>query len=116
MSRGPQPADDSIARILAGDRAACEELVRQTYAGVYRFLLHLTSDPDMAADFTQDTFRAAWQKLGEFDGRASIASWLHRIAYNRFVDAYRKQRRDRTMRENVHLELSRTANDTAACA
>jgi RNA polymerase sigma-70 factor (ECF subfamily) len=115
MSHGPQSADDQVARILAGDRAECEELVRQTYPGVYRFLLHLTSDPETAADLTQDTFRTAWQKLGGFDGRSSIASWLHRIAYNRFVDAYRKQRRDSSVRE-VHLELSRQAIDTTACA
>ncbi len=112
MPFGSQPADDLIARILAGDRASCEELVRGNYQTVYRFVLHLTSDPEMAADITQDTFRAAWQKLSEFNRRASIKSWLHRIAYNRFIDVYRKHRRDRSALENLQAELGRNGDFT----
>jgi len=116
MTRGFQTADDLITRILAGDRASCEELVRDNYAAVYGFVTHMTSDREMAADITQDTFRAAWQELGKFDGRASIASWLHRIAYNRFIDVYRKQHRDRCLQENLQIEYSRNDDATPPCA
>jgi RNA polymerase sigma-70 factor (ECF subfamily) len=116
MPRGSQSIDDVITRILAGDRASCEELVRENYAAVYGFLAHLTSDPEMAADITQDTFRAAWQELSKFDGRSSVASWLHRIAYNRFIDIYRKRRRDRCLQENLQMEFSRNGDATPPCA
>jgi RNA polymerase sigma-70 factor (ECF subfamily) len=113
-SRSPH-ANDLVARIQAGDRTACDQFVRAHYEAVYRFLLHLTSSPDMAADFTQDTFQVAWQKLADFRGRASLASWLHRIAYNKFVDSYRRLRRDRTVQENLKLEASRNGA-AAGCA
>ena len=106
MPLGLQPPDDLIARVLKGDRASCEQLVRENYEGVYRFLFYLTSDPEMAADITQDTFRTAWQKLGEFNRRASISSWLHRIAYNRFIDVYRKRSRERNVHEILQAEFS----------
>jgi hypothetical protein len=37
----------------------------------------------------QDTLLAAWQGLDEFEGRASIRTWLYRIATNRCLDALR---------------------------
>jgi RNA polymerase sigma-70 factor (ECF subfamily) len=116
MHRASQPDDNLVARIRSGDRSACEEMVRQTYETVYRFLLHLTADADLAADLTQDTFRAAWQKLGDFEGRSSVASWLHRIAYNRFVEVYRKQRRHQSAQEYLQVEFERDAGATWPCA
>lgn len=116
MPGGSQPDDDLINRIRSGDRSACEELVRRTYETVYRFLVHLTADSELAADLTQDTFRTAWQKLGDFDGRASIASWLHRIAYNRFIDVCRKRRLDRSAQEFIQVEIGRDEGATWPCA
>jgi RNA polymerase sigma-70 factor, ECF subfamily len=101
MSTGEQSMPSLIARIRAGDRAACEDLVRDEYDAVYRFSLHLTADTHAAADLTQETFRAAWQKLPQFDGRSSVASWLHRIVYNQFIDSCRKNRRVREIRERL---------------
>jgi len=116
MPGGSQPDDDLIVRIRSGDRSACEELVRRKYETVYRFLVHLTTDSDLAADLTQDTFRAAWQKLDDFEGRASVASWLHRIAYNRFVEVYRRHRRDRSAQEFLQVEFGRDEGATWPCA
>src|SRR5438046_2071742 len=42
-----------------------------------------------AADALQGTLLAAWQGLGGFEGRASIRTWLYRIATNRCLDALR---------------------------
>src|SRR6186997_2887249 len=103
-------------RIRSGDRAACEELVRANYVSVYRFLLNLTGDSEMAANCTQDTFRIAWQKLADFGGRSSIASWLHRIAYNQFIDVYRKNRRERGLQENFQAEQAGVMNQALPCA
>src|SRR3989442_1867892 len=42
-----------------------------------------------AEDALQDTLLSAWQGLGGFEGRASIRTWLYRIATNRCLDALR---------------------------
>jgi RNA polymerase sigma-70 factor (ECF subfamily) len=72
---------------------ACAELVRGNYQTVYRFLAHLTRNVHEAEDLTQETFAAAWQGIGSFEGRATPATWLHRIAYSKLIDARRTQRR-----------------------
>jgi RNA polymerase sigma-70 factor (ECF subfamily) len=42
-----------------------------------------------AEDALQDTLLAAWQGLDGFEGRASIRTWLYRIATNRCLSALR---------------------------
>ena len=42
-----------------------------------------------AEDALQDTLLAAWQGLGDFEERASVRTWLYRIATNRCLNARR---------------------------
>jgi RNA polymerase sigma-70 factor (ECF subfamily) len=46
-----------------------------------------------AEDALQDTLLAAWQGLGMFEERASIRTWLYRIATNRCLNALRSASR-----------------------
>jgi RNA polymerase sigma-70 factor (ECF subfamily) len=48
----------------------------------------LGSFPD-AEEALQNTLLTAWQSLGGFEGRASLRTWLYRIATNRCLDARR---------------------------
>ncbi len=82
-----------LSNLRAGRPEACAELVRAHYETVYRFLVHLTRDVHQAEDLTQETFTAAWEKIGKFQGRATLATWLHRIAYTKCIDAQRAERR-----------------------
>jgi RNA polymerase sigma-70 factor (ECF subfamily) len=82
-----------LSDLRTGRPEACGELVCTHYQAVYRFLVHLTRDVHEAEDLTQETFAAAWEKVATFRGRATLATWLHRIAYTRFIDARRAGRR-----------------------
>ena len=77
-----------LSSLRAGRPEACAELIRDQYPTVYRFLVHLTRDVHQAEDLTQETFIAAWEKIATFEGRANLATWLHRIA-TKFIDARR---------------------------
>ncbi len=46
-----------------------------------------------AEDALQDTLLAAWQGLGGFEGRASVRTWLYRIATNQCLNARRSANR-----------------------
>jgi RNA polymerase sigma-70 factor (ECF subfamily) len=46
-----------------------------------------------AEDALQESMLAAWRGLQGFDGRASLRTWLYRIATNRCLDALRAGRR-----------------------
>jgi RNA polymerase sigma-70 factor (ECF subfamily) len=55
-----------------------------------------------AEDLTQETFATAWEKIATFQGRSTLSTWLHRIAYTKFIDAQRAQQRAEEMRERLN--------------
>ena len=81
--------DDLISRARAGDgdafRALTEPHRRELQVHCYRMLGSFQD----AEDTVQDTMLAAWQGLAGFEGRASVRTWLYRIATNRCLNALR---------------------------
>ena len=84
---------DLISRARAGDgeafRALTEPHRRELQVHCYR-MLGSFQDAD---DAIQDTMLSAWQGLVGFDGRASLRTWLYRIATNRCLDTLRSASR-----------------------
>ena len=79
-----------LEELKRGSREAAERLVEATYARVYGSLVRLCGDPDQAADLTQETYRKAWQSLGDFREASQVSTWLYRIAYNTFLNSRRR--------------------------
>jgi len=67
-------------------------VVRQHQQRIYRVLLGLVRDPDLADNLTQDCFVRAYQKRAGFRGESSISTWLISIAINLARDHARSRR------------------------
>ena len=82
-----------LERASGGDEAAFGRLVdpyrRELHVHCYRILGSVQD----AEDIVQETLLAAWRGHERFEGRASVRTWLYRIATNRSLNALRDRRR-----------------------
>ncbi len=79
-----------IQRAQANDRAAFNEIVLRYKSKVYNFISRMTASPNDAEDLTQETFIRAYTSIRSFQSRASLNTWLFRIATNLCIDHSRK--------------------------
>ncbi len=86
-----------LKALREGRREAYEDIIDAHYASIYRLLLFLTRDANVAEDMTQEVFASAWAAIEGFRGDASVKTWLRRIAYNLFLDAQRRRRRNASL-------------------
>lgn len=98
-----------LDRCRRHDYEAFGKLVDAYQARIFGFVKRMVSSPEEAADVTQEVFIKAFQSIHRFDGRASMRTWLFRIAHNLCIDRARKT--DRSLRE-VSLELDAETNET----
>jgi RNA polymerase sigma-70 factor (TIGR02960 family) len=80
---------DLVARARAGDAHAFEQLTtpyrRELHVHCYRML----GSFEDAEDVLQETLLAAWTGFGGFEERASLRTWIYKIATNRCLNARR---------------------------
>lgn len=71
-----------LARAKSGERAAFDDLVRETYADTYALAFRLTGNEDDALDVLQDAYLRAYRSLKRFRGDAAFSTWMYRITAN----------------------------------
>ncbi|MFO7947467.1 MAG: sigma-70 family RNA polymerase sigma factor [Armatimonadota bacterium] len=57
-------------------------VIEQNYERVYNVIYRMISDPEQAADLTQETFVNAYRSWDSFRGDSQVYTWLYRIAVN----------------------------------
>ena len=84
-----QPAEELLALARTGDGEAFRGLVepyrRELQVHCYRILGSVQD----AEDLLQETLLAAWRGIDGYEERASVRTWLYRIATNRCLNALR---------------------------
>lgn len=88
-------------RCRRGDRDAQRELYESTSDRIYRLLLKMTGNRHDAADLLQDTYVKGFERIGGFDGRSSLATWLYKIAVNETLCFFRRARTVRDKLESI---------------
>lgn len=88
-----EPPPRLIRAAAAGDDEAFADLVRLAQPHLWRFLVHLVGDHDVAADLVQDTLVSAHRALPGFRFECSLSTWLLRIARNAATDHHRRSAR-----------------------
>ena len=88
-----QPTEQQVIAIVrSGDVEAFAVLADRYYGPLTRHLAYRLGDPELGADFAQDTFLDAFRHLDRFDGQHSFTAWLYGIAHKRLLMHWRSQR------------------------
>ncbi len=69
-----------------------DEIYQSYFDAVYRYVLSLSGDPQIAEEITQEAFFKALRSLDQFRGDSSVKSWLCAIAKNIFLSERRKRK------------------------
>jgi RNA polymerase sigma-70 factor (ECF subfamily) len=80
-----------VARVLAGQTALFEILMRRYNERVYRVARAILRDDEEAEDVMQQAYVNAYAHLRQFTGKAQFSTWLTRIAINEALARVRRQ-------------------------
>jgi len=96
-----------IRRVLHGETAAFELLVRRYQQTILRLTQRMTRNVEDAEDLAQDAFVQAYRSLASFHGQSSFSTWLYRIAVNLCLNHRRATRREDPMEVNGNVPDAR---------
>ncbi len=114
QTAGPSdsPVHDHETRLLSrareGDAQAWSRLYQEHFDRIFRHIIHLTGDRDLAEDLVQETFAKAIVALPNFRGEARFTTWLGGIAINIVRTHWRRQKSARRTRDGL-LTLQQVA-------
>lgn len=90
-----------VGRATAGDREAFGELYERCVGRVFRHVLYMINDVDLAEDLTEQTFLRALEAIHRYERRGvPFLAWLLRIARNLYLNDQRVQRNNSSVRKN----------------
>ncbi len=87
-----------------------EEIYKEYFKIVYKYLLCLTHDSDTSEELTQETFYRAVKSINRFKGDCKLSVWLCQIAKNLWYDEFKKRNKFKNI-ENVNLINFTTADN-----
>jgi len=91
MSSNMSSSPLSLEALRAGERNEFARFVEGYSPLVYRLGLKMLGNPQDAEDILQETFVKAFRHIHTFDGRASLSTWLYRIATNEALMVLRRK-------------------------
>ncbi len=86
-----------LERASGGDWAAVAQLAVPFRRELQLVWYRIVGSVHDAEDLVQETLLAAWRSLDRFEGRASLRSWLYRIATNTCLDTIGKRPKQRVL-------------------
>jgi len=99
--------DDLEQRARRGEAAAFGQLARIYDRDLRNVVWSVLRSPNLVDDVMQSAYERAFRKVGSFDGRSSMKTWLSSICYRTAIDHIRYEgRRRHPSIDDEHLSVS----------
>jgi len=106
------PEATVLENVKAGDQSAFEKLYWTYSERIYKRLLHLLKDGDVADSILQDVFLRVWERREQIDPKQSFKAFLYKIAENLVYDYFRKLARDKRLQVKLRGITTELFNQT----
>jgi len=93
-----------IQAIIKGNALAFKTFFEQYYLPLVAYMTTFTNDRHLSEDLVQQAFITLWNRRSSLNVNKSTKSFLYTIAYNAYVDHYRKQKRQDTFFDGLRLQ------------
>jgi RNA polymerase sigma-70 factor, ECF subfamily len=97
-----------VLRAQLGDRAAFHELVDCYQERLTYYVQRMVSDWHQSRDILQQVWLEVFQKIAKLNSPAAFRVWLYRVAHDRVVTLFRRQRVETDARERVAINTAET--------
>jgi RNA polymerase sigma-70 factor (ECF subfamily) len=89
----PLPDEEIVKRVIDGDTALFELLIRRHNQRLYRAIRAILKDDEEAEDAMQEVYVRAFVHLDQFAGDAKLSTWLTKIAIYEALGRLRRRKR-----------------------
>jgi RNA polymerase sigma-70 factor, ECF subfamily len=84
--------DQELIRLIAGnDKNAMRVLFGRHNVRVFRFVVRIVGNQEMAEDLVNEVFLEVWRNAGRFEARSQVTTWILAIARNKAIAALRRR-------------------------
>lgn len=81
-----------------------EQIYKEYFETVNKYLFCLTHNDDVSEELTQETFCKAVEKIDTYRGDCKMSVWLCQIAKNAWYDYCRKNKREMNLGDTINIE------------
>jgi len=105
VASGGRAEAELLQRLQAGDQAAWVELIQGMRPRLLGYLRHNVPTQEDAEDVLGETLVAAVRSLKDFDGKASLATFIFSLAYRKIADFWRRRHETVALTEQQRSSL-----------
>ncbi|WP_339257388.1 RNA polymerase sigma factor SigY [Paenibacillus sp. FSL R5-0713] len=87
---------EEVRRAVSGDDSALAALLQRNYTFVYKYLVKVTMDANLAEETVQDTMVRCMENIHRYDGTSAFSSWMITIATRIYIDKTRRRKREQS--------------------
>lgn len=88
-----------------------EEIYCKYYKSIYRYLVAITKEVNIAEEIAQETFFKALKNIDKYNPNKKMLTWLCEIAKNTYFSEYKKNKKFQKLSESeIKLEIDNEQN------